>query len=88
MEGALYSAAVTIVIGMVAWIAGRFSIKSKVQVKVDKQDERLCEIENTQPLIVEGVFILLQSAKKKGEINGESDGLMKRFEDHLFDRKK
>lgn len=87
MEGVAYSVVTSILIGAVAWIAGRFSIKSKTQVKVEKHEERLCEVEKTQPLIVEGLFVLLQSAKKKGEINGDTDNLMERFKDHLFDRK-
>jgi len=75
------------ILGIGGLVVGRFSVKSKLQIKVEKQEHRLCDVEKTQPLVVEGMFILLQSAKKKGEINGESDGLMRRFEDHLFNRK-
>jgi hypothetical protein len=88
MEGVLYTFMGAVIIAISGWTIGRFAIKTKIQVKVEKHETRLCEIENTQPLVVEGMFVLLQSAKRKGEINGESDDLMRRFNDHLFDRKK
>ena len=87
MENIIYPIVVAAIIAISGLVIGRFSVKTKLQVKVETIDARTCKLEETQPLTVEGMYMLLSVAKKKGEINGESDGLMHRFEDHLFNRK-
>ena len=88
MDAVVYPVAVSVIVGAVMWAAGRFSLKSKVQVQVDKHEEEICKIKDSLPLVVEGVHTLLIAAKEEGKINGNSDDLMKRFDDHIYDRKK
>jgi hypothetical protein len=87
LSGIITGVALLAIGGAISLIKKHRKKKKVMSEQVDSHEERLCKVEETQPLIVEGMFFLLQSAKKRGEINGESDGLMRRFEDHLFNRK-
>jgi hypothetical protein len=87
LSGIITGVALLAIGGAISLIKKYRKKKVVMSEQVNDHERRIVEIEKTQPLIVEGMFMLLQSAKKKGEINGESDGLMRRFEDHLFNRK-
>ena len=88
MEGVIYTVVASTILAIVAFVVGRFSLKTKVQIKVEDHECRLKKIEEADALQTEGVFVLLQVAKSEGKINGDNDELFERFSRHLFKRPK
>jgi beta-lactamase regulating signal transducer with metallopeptidase domain len=86
MEAALWSFGGAVALAITILIARQFKVRLKLKDQIDEQDERLKKIEACQPLLTEGMFWLLTVAKNKGEINGDTDDLFKRYNAHLFSK--
>ncbi len=85
MNDIMTSIAAAVAIGIIGWIGGRFSIKTKSQVKSENIDTRLKRIEAAQPVILECHLATLV-ALKRGKVNGECDAALEKLNNYLLNK--
>jgi hypothetical protein len=86
MEGALYSLAVAAIISIGSFVAGRFSVKTKSQVTLEKVCERVDQLEKSKPLELKCLLAILL-ALKRGKVNGECDEALDELNKYFCERK-
>lgn len=65
-----------IVATVLAFVVGRFSVKSKTQIQVDQLAADVNELKEATPITMQCLLALLVAAKD-GKINGECDDALK-----------
>lgn len=77
MEGMLYSILAAVILAVLGWVAGRLSLKTKVQEKSEETCDRVAELEQAQKDTHELVklslrmIILLGDGIVQSGVNGE-----------------
>lgn len=85
MSDIIFKALEALVIMVFGWTAGRISVKTKQEVRNDRQEERLKKLEAALPLLLECSFVQLQ-ALKRGKVNGECDEVLGKLDTYLFNK--
>ena len=75
----------SMIIGILGWISGRFSIRTKTAERVAELDKRVKRTEEAIPLILECHLIQL-SALKRGHVNGECDEALDKLNKYLINK--
>lgn len=83
MENFLQVIIPTIVVGVLGWGVGRFSIKTKTQVKTENLEQRVTEIEDAMPVMMKCHLAQLL-ALKHGKVNGECDDALDNLNAYLI----
>lgn len=86
MEGMLYSILAAVILAALGWIAGRFSVKTKVQVQAEEMCKRVEKLEKVMPLLLKSHLAILL-ALKRGKVNGECDEVLKELNDYFCELK-
>ena len=96
MDGVIIDIVKFVAIGIVAWAAGRFSVKTKTQVKVEDVCADVAELKQEVGSDIaelkRGMQIVLQCqlasmvALKRGEVNGECDKALKALNKYLIEK--
>lgn len=72
-----------VIVGALGWMAGRFSIKTKQEVRNDDHEQRLQKLEKVLPLLLKVSNVQLQ-ALKRGKVNGECDEVLAELDEYLY----
>ena len=78
-----YSIAVAVLVAVLGWLVGRFSIKTKQEIRNDDHEERIQKLETALPLLLKCHNAQL-IAMKRGHVNGELDEVLAELNDYLF----
>ena len=85
MESIWGAVITSMIIGILGWISGRFSIKTKTAEHVAELEKRVKRSEEAIPLILECLLIQLY-ALKRDYVNGECDEALDRLNQYLINK--
>jgi len=85
MDSIIIAVLSSIAIGVVGWVGGRFSIKTKTQERVTNLEAKVKRHEEAIPLILECHLAQL-IALKRGHVNGECDEALDKLNQFLINK--
>lgn len=85
MDNIIVAILSSVAVGMVGWVGGRFSIRTKTQERVAKLEIKVKQHEEAIPLILECHLVQL-IALQRGHVNGECDEALDKLNHYLINK--
>lgn len=85
MDSIIIAVLTSIAVGIVGWVSGRFSIKTKTQERVINLERKVKRHEEAIPLILECHLVQL-IALQRGHVNGECDEALDKLNRYLINK--
>lgn len=83
MESLIFQIVGTLATGVIMFVVGRISVKTKVQEQLECTGKRVDKLEDAVPLMLECHLVTLV-ALQRGKLNGEGDQVLKKLNDYFF----
>lgn len=85
MESIAVSVVAGIVLMVISWIGGRFSVKTKQQIKLDDVCADVTELKDGMKIVLQ-CQLASMVALKRGQVNGECDKALKALNKYLIEK--